>query len=112
MKSQVYNILPVNVRRALKKFGNDLSISRRKRRLTVAMMCERTGVSRSTWQRIEKGDPTVAVGAYAQALFVLGLGTPMGDLADQRNDELGLMLEADRLPRRIATPRDLTEQGE
>ena len=110
MKSEVSDILPPNVRRSLKKFGSDLSIARRKRRLTVAMMCERTGVSKSTWQRMDKGDPTVSIGAYAQALFVLGFGAPLGDLADQGSDELGLMLEAERLPRRIIPPRDATEQ--
>jgi len=110
MKSEVSSILPPNVRRSLKKFGGDLSIARRKRRLTVAMLCERIGVSKSTWQRMEKGDPTVSIGAYVQALFVLGFGAPLGDLADQRDDELGLMLEAERLPKRIIPPRDATRQ--
>jgi len=111
MKSSVVDILPPNVRRALKKFGNDLSIARRKRRLTGAMMCERLGVSKSTWQRMEKGDATVSLGAYAQALFVLGFGTPLGDLADQRTDELGLTMEAERLPKRVMPPRDRAGQG-
>lgn len=110
MKSEVSSILPPNVRRSLKKFGDDLSIARRKRRLTVAMTCERLGVSKSTWQRMEKGDPTVSIAAYAQALFVLGFGAPLGDLADQRDDELGLMLDAERLPKRIVPPRDATGQ--
>jgi transcriptional regulator with XRE-family HTH domain len=91
--------------------GSDLSVARRKRRLTVAMMCERLGVSKSTWQRMEKGDPTVAMGAYAQALFVLGLGVPLGDLADQSSDETGLLLEVERLPRRITHPRGSPRQG-
>lgn len=105
MKSSVTDILPPNVRFSLRKFGGDLSIARRKRRLTVAMMCERLGVSRSTLQRMEKGDPTVSVGAYAQALFALGFGAPLGDLADQRTDETGLLFEAERLPMRIVPPR-------
>ncbi len=89
------------VRRSLRKFGGDLSIARRKRRLTTAMMCERVGVSQATWHRIEKGDPTVAIGAYAQALFVLGVGTPFAEMLDQRNDEQGLLLEVERLPKRV-----------
>jgi hypothetical protein len=59
---------------------------------------------------MEKGDPTVSIGAYVQALFVLGFGAPLGDLADQRDDELGLMLEAERLPRRIIPPHDATRR--
>jgi len=105
MKSQVTDLFPPNVRRSLVKFGGDLSIARRKRRLTVAMMCERLGVSKSTWQRMEQGDPTVSTGAYAQALFVLGFGAPFGDLADPRRDEQGLLLEEERLPRRVVPPR-------
>jgi transcriptional regulator with XRE-family HTH domain len=96
--------MAVKVRRSLAKFGADLSIARRQRHLTSAMMCERVGVSKATWQKMEKGDPTVSVGAYAQALFVLGFGAPLGDLIDQRNDERGLLLSAERLPKRVASP--------
>lgn len=106
MKSSVSDILPPSVWQSLLKLGGDLSIARRKRRLTVAMMCERLGVSKSTWQRMEKGDPRVSMGAYAQALFVLGLGTPLGALADQGADEAGLLLEAERLPKRVMPPRE------
>jgi transcriptional regulator with XRE-family HTH domain len=105
MRSAVNDILPPNVRRSLTKFGADLSIARRKRRLTVAMMTERLGVSKATWQRMEKGDPTVSMGAYAQALLVLGFGAPLGDLIDQRNDEQGLLLEVEHLPKRVTPPR-------
>ena len=111
MKSEINDILPPYVRRSLVKFGADLSIARRKRRLTVAMMCERLGVSKSTWQRLEKGDPTVSMGAYAQALFVLGFGTPLAELVDQRNDEQGLLLEAEHLPKRVTSPRRALVQG-
>jgi len=105
MKSLVNDLLPLHVRRSLVKFGADLSIARRKRRFTVAMMCERLGVSKSTWQRMEKGDPTVSMGAYTQALFVLGFGTPLAELIDQRNDEQGLLLEIEHLPKRVTPPR-------
>jgi transcriptional regulator with XRE-family HTH domain len=97
--------MPARVRRSLAKFGADLSIARRKRRLTAAMMCERIGVSKATWQRMERGDPTVSMGAYAQALFVLGFGAPLEDLIDQRQDEQGLLLDLERLPKRVTRPR-------
>lgn len=111
MKSDVGDILPQQVRRSLVKFGFDLSIARRKRRLTVAMMSERLGVSKSTWQRMEKGDATVSMGAYAQALFVLGFGTPLAELVDQSNDEQGLLLEVERLPKRVTPPRHVPAPG-
>ena len=111
MRSAVNDILPVQVRRSFVKFGGDLSIARRKRRLTVATMCERLGVSKSTWQRMENGDPTVAMGAYAQALFVLGFGSPLADLVDQRNDEQGLLLEIEHLPKRVSSSRHAPKTG-
>ena len=109
MRSYVKDIMSIQVRRSLKKFGSDLSIARRRRRLTVSMMCERLGVSKSTWQRMEKGDPSVAMGAYAQALFVLGSGTPWDDLLDARNDEQGLIFDEERLPKRVVPPRGRRE---
>jgi transcriptional regulator with XRE-family HTH domain len=104
MRSQVSDLMPTSVRRSLAKFGSDLSIARRQRRFTAAMMCERIGVSKATWQKMEKGDHTVSLGAYVQALFVLGFGTPFADLIDQRNDEQALLLTAQRLPKRVVPP--------
>jgi transcriptional regulator with XRE-family HTH domain len=105
MRTTPTALLPPQVRRSLEKLGADLSIARRKRRLTVAMMLERVGVSKPTYVKMERGDPTVSLGAYAQAFFALGLGAPLGDLIDQRRDEQGLLLEVEHLPKRIMPPR-------
>jgi transcriptional regulator with XRE-family HTH domain len=101
MRSALHDLLPPGLRRSLAKFGTDLALARRKRRLTVEMMAERVGVAKSTYVRIEKGDPAVAMGAYAMALFVLGLGEVLGDLVDARRDEQGLLLDEERLPQRV-----------
>jgi DNA-binding XRE family transcriptional regulator len=37
------------------------------------MMAERTGVAKSTYLKLEKGYPSVALGTYAMAFFVLAL---------------------------------------
>ncbi len=76
-------------------------MARKKRRLTTQMMAERVGVARSTYLRVEKGDPTVSMGIHAMALFVLGLGDPLGELVDARSDDQGLLLDAERLPKRV-----------
>lgn len=101
MKSFVVDILPPAVRRSLSKFGSDLAIARRKRGLTIRAVAERTGVSRNTYLRAEKGDPTVGLGVYAMALFVLGFGHPLGALIDVSRDDTGLLLDEERLPRRV-----------
>jgi len=105
MRSSVHTLLPPKVRAALRKLGLDLVAARRRRGLTVAMMVERTGVAKSTYLRLEKGDPTVALGVYAMALFVLGFGEALGGLADVHGDEIGLSLDVERLPKRVRVPR-------
>lgn len=65
------------------------------------MMAERTGLSKSTYARIEKGDPFVAMGAYAMVLFVLGFGEVWGKFMDAGSDEAGLLLDEERLPKRV-----------
>ena len=62
MRSAIHDVLPAGLRRSLSKFGHDLAVARRKRHLTVGMMAERTGLAKSTYARIEKGDPAVAMG--------------------------------------------------
>jgi len=43
----------------------------------------------------------VAMGAYAMALFVLGFDAALGEIVDPRHDDQGLLLDAERLPKRI-----------
>lgn len=101
MKKDLIQFLPLPVKRTLKSFGNDMRVARLKRGFTVEMMSQRIGVHRSTYSRMEKGDPMVRLGAYAAALFALGFGTPLGGLIDQRHDDTGMLLDLERLPKRI-----------
>lgn len=101
MRSAILDILPAPVKRSLAKLGSDLAIARRKRGLTVAAVAERMGVSKGTYLRVEKGDPSVRLGIYAMALFVLGFGDAFRDLVDASKDDVGLMLDEERLPKRV-----------
>ncbi|MFM9058774.1 MAG: helix-turn-helix domain-containing protein [Planctomycetaceae bacterium] len=106
MRSKTHDQLPLPVRRSLAKFGADLAIARRKRHLTAAMMAERIGVATSTYARMEKGDATVCIAAYAMALFVLGCGDAFAELIDVRRDDHGLLLDHERLPRRVRVRKE------
>jgi len=101
MKSLSVSALPVTARRALTKLGDDIAVARKKRRISTSSMSERAFLSRSTLNRIEKGDPTVSMGAYLSVLGILGLAQNVGQIADRTYDSLGLDLEEDRLPERI-----------
>jgi DNA-binding XRE family transcriptional regulator len=105
MRSAAPDSLPPKVRRSLAKLGTDLAVARRKRNLTVAMMAERRGIAKSTYLKLERGDPTAAMGVYTMALFVLGFAEAIGDLIDPRRDDLGLLLDVERLPKRVRPKR-------
>ena len=101
MRSQFHDHMPGALQRGLQQWGADLSTARRKRGLTAQMVAERAGLSRATYQRIERGDPTVAMGGYAMVVFVLGLGQPWDQLAAPGRDEAGLLSDEARLPKRV-----------
>jgi len=103
-------INPLPARRALRKLGDDIRDARRRRRIPVTLMAERASISRTTLQKVEKGDPGVSMGIYSRVLFVLGLVEGLGDLADVRNDDVGLDLEEERLPQRIRRNRAPDEE--
>lgn len=93
--------LPIPAVRALQKLGRDLALARRKRRLSTADMAERLFVSRDTLWRLERGDPTVAIGTLAAAAFILQCHERLADLAAPSTDLVGMQLEEAHLPQRI-----------
>jgi transcriptional regulator with XRE-family HTH domain len=110
MKSSLPVLIPPVVAKSLVKFGQDLAMARRKRHLTIKMMAERTGVAPNTYSRIERGDPRASLGIYAMALYVLGFGGALGDVADTRRDEVGLLQDEARLPQRVRVRRNPTSR--
>src|SRR5262245_38795804 len=95
------HLLPGRLRIILAKLGSDISLARRKRGLTVDMMAERIGTTRKTYLKVEKGDPAVSLGIYAMSLFVLGLADNLATIADVSRDDTGLILDAERVPKRV-----------
>jgi transcriptional regulator with XRE-family HTH domain len=75
----------------LARLGDRLRLARKRRRISASQFAERIGVSRDTAHRIEKGDPTIAIGTYASALRILGLDEDLEGVA--RDDELGRKLQ-------------------
>jgi hypothetical protein len=69
----------------------------------MAILAQRSSISESTLIRVERGDPKVAIASYATVLFVMGLVDGLADLADVKNDPVGLQLEEENLPKRIRT---------
>lgn len=93
--------IPLPVTHALRKLGRDLAVARRKRGISTADMAGRLFVSRDTLWRLERGDPTVALGTFATAAFVLQLHDRLANFAAPESDALALSLDERRLPKRI-----------
>lgn len=98
-------VIPIPVKRALRKLGQDIRDARRRRRIPLSIAAERASISRTTLIKIEKGDAGVAMELYATVLFALGLVDRLADLADQKSDTAGLQLEEEHLPQRIRNAR-------
>lgn len=105
MKRALARLLSSDVQHSLAKFGADIRIARLKRNLTAAQMASALQVHRSTYGRVEAGDPMVALGIYASALAALGFRLPFAELVDPRHDEQGLLLDLQRLPKRARPQR-------
>ena len=82
--------LPLPVLRALRKLGQDIRDARRRRRITMKLMAERAGISRTTMTRIEQGDQSTAIGNYAAVLFVLGMTDRLGELMVESSGKISV----------------------
>ena len=91
----------ITTRRVLRKLGEDIRNARRRRQLTMAILAERASTTRQTLQKVEAGDPTVAMGIYAAVLQALGLLEGLSELAAPGQDEVGLSLSDESLPKRV-----------
>lgn len=88
MKKQV--VLP-KYKSALEQMGENIKLARKRRKLTAVQVAERAGIARSTLYLIEKGETSVAMGAYFNVLRVLGLQDDFLKLA--ADDEFGRKLQ-------------------
>lgn len=101
MQPLYQDIMPPKLIKKLKTLGQNISIARRKRLLTIGMMCERACISKQTYMKLEKGDPSVSLGAFAMVLFALSEENRIEELLDVSVDEIGLMLDISKLPKRV-----------
>lgn len=103
-RSAATSSLPVAALQGLKALGRDIGIARRRRQQTQQLLAEKMLVNVETVRRIERGDPAVAIGIIASALFMLGLGDRLGQLAAPSTDRVGEGEALRALPRRIRRP--------
>ncbi len=94
MKRDQSDILP-SLRRRMEKMGEQIALARLRRNLSVNLVAERAGISRTTLWAIEKGSPNVAFGSYAKVLLALNLADDLllvakDDIVGRRMQDLNL----------------------
>jgi transcriptional regulator with XRE-family HTH domain len=78
--------LPAAADRALKDLGANLALARQRRKESQRAWASRLSVSVPTLIRMEKGDPSVGMGVYATALWLMGRHTALPDMAAPEHD--------------------------
>lgn len=86
-------MLPAAVERNLRQLGEHLQIARKRRKETLSAFSERMQISIPTLRKMEAGDPTVSVAAYATALWIIGRVQFLGEIANPEADESALLRE-------------------
>ncbi len=109
MKDSV-TLLPKG-QRIMAQVGENIKLARRRRKINAQQLADRAGLSRATLWQIEKGSPTVAMGAYFMVLFALGLEKDFLKLA--ADDVLGRKLQdAGLLTKQRAPKQDVNKKKE
>lgn len=85
---------------ALEALGGNLRVARERRGESLRAWAARMDVSVPTLQRMERGDPSVAIGVYATAIWLCGLASSLAAVADPSSDTAALELEIARTSRR------------
>ena len=85
------------VRETARILGLEVARARRERRWTATELAERAGISPVTLRKIERGDPTVAIGTVFEVTTLLGIPLISPDrnslaiIADQTSTRLALL---------------------
>ena len=97
--------LPFAITEQIRELGHRVRVARLRRRLDQAELARTCHIARTTLQRIEGGNPGVAVGSLYTVLWTLGLLPTAAGTADPEADEHGKTLEAARQGQRARPPR-------
>ena len=110
--SQVALSLPPVARAALRELGENLGIARRRRKESQREWAERIGISLPTLIKLEKGDPTVSMGAYLSALWLIGRAQALAKIAAPEHDLIALEQDVRKLrkQRPVRKPPSVSER--
>jgi hypothetical protein len=92
-RSSATDRLPPASLGALAKLGADLAVARLRRRESLASWAKRMGVTVPTLMNMEAGEPSVSIGIYLTALYLVGKDLAVGELAAPEHDTSAIELD-------------------
>ena len=95
-------VLP-KLKLSLELLGENIKLARLRRKYSAEQVAQRANIGRNTVWQIEKGSPSVSMGAYLQVLFVLGLEGDIAVIA--AHDPLGRKLQDADLTTKARAPK-------
>ena len=109
--SNVARSLPPVAASAIRQLGENLAIARKRRKESQRAWAMRIGVSVPTLIRVEQGEPTVSMGVYASALWLMGRVQALPDVAAPATD-LGALEQDIRVARSraVRSPESITRR--
>ena len=72
MKSKQVVVFP-KYQKIWDQLGENIKLARKRRNITAIQLAERAAIERLTLRKIERGDPSVSMGAYFNVLRALNL---------------------------------------
>jgi transcriptional regulator with XRE-family HTH domain len=85
--------LPPATAAAIEKLGADLAVARLRRKESLRSWAQRLGITVSTLQRLEAGDPSVGIGIVATALWLIQRDGELRQLAAPEHDPGAIELD-------------------
>jgi transcriptional regulator with XRE-family HTH domain len=90
MNSKKHIVFPKYLK-ILGVLGENIKLARKRRKLTSIQISERAGIDRGTLREVERGNPSVSMGAYFNILRALNLQDDFLKIA--ADDEFGKKLQ-------------------
>ena len=109
MRKRTIILYPASLKE-MDALGLRLKDARLRRRFSMETVCARADISRPTLYKVEKGDPSVAIGIYVNVLRVLGLIDDLSLIG--KEDVVGRRLQDESLPQRKRAPRKKVSSGD
>ena len=91
--------LPSSVKLTLEQLGSHIRRARIRRSIKAADLAARCLLTLPTLRKVERGDPTVSLGALMAVLWALGMQDRLGGLLER--DPIGEELEERRMRQRV-----------